>query len=141
MGLGQVVAAWKTKSLPRLPCSGDERARPGGEQPKMASRSNGSPVGIAGMRRGRDAVARIARAGRAISVPGGAWGKVARFGFAEGKATADSEFPLLPPGADTFLAGLVVQPETGRLYVCNEAASQVLVIDPGSGKVTDTLAA
>jgi YVTN family beta-propeller protein len=83
----------------------------------------------------------FSRDGGTIFVSGGASGKVHRFRFADGKATADGELPVLPAGSNTFLAGLAVHPETGRVYVCNEAAAQVLVIDPASGKVEQTLAA
>src|SRR4051812_6848441 len=79
--------------------------------------------------------------GATIWVAGGASGKVHRFRFTGGKATADGDFQPLPAGADTFLAGLAVHPNTGRVYVCNEAAGQVLVLDPGNGKVEETLAA
>jgi YVTN family beta-propeller protein len=34
-----------------------------------------------------------------------------------------------------FLTGLAVDPASGKVYVCNEAASEVWVVDPAAGKV------
>jgi YVTN family beta-propeller protein len=78
--------------------------------------------------------------GGAIFVSGGASGKVDRFQIAAGGAKLEREFQVLDPGANTFLAGLAVHPATGRVYVCNEAAAQVLVLDPATGSVEETLA-
>ena len=44
----------------------------------------------------------------------------------------------LADGVEHFLAGLTVDPKTGRLFVCDEAAEVVLVIDPNAGKVVAT---
>jgi YVTN family beta-propeller protein len=41
--------------------------------------------------------------------------------------------PATPPADPTvFLAGIAVHPETGKLYVCNEANHEVWVVDPES---------
>jgi YVTN family beta-propeller protein len=37
---------------------------------------------------------------------------------------------------DNFLAGIVVHPQTGTLYICNEGTSEIWVVDPLAGKVT-----
>jgi YVTN family beta-propeller protein len=79
--------------------------------------------------------------GGTIWVAGGSSGKLHRFRFSEGKATAEGEYPLLPPGDGVFLAGVAVHPGDGRVFVCNEAAAQVLIVDPASGRVDETLAA
>ncbi len=39
---------------------------------------------------------------------------------------------------DHFLAGLAVEPRTGRLMVCDEATNEVLVVDPAAAKVVAT---
>src|SRR5207249_4876714 len=57
----------------------------------------------------------FSRDGGTIFVAGGSSGKVHRFHFADGKASADGEFQVLAPGSDTFLTGLAVHPGTGRL--------------------------
>lgn len=79
--------------------------------------------------------------GSTLFVSGGASGKVSRFHFADGKASLEQEFAVAAPGPDCFLTGLAVQPRSGRVYVCNEAADQVLALDPATGKVEATLAA
>ncbi len=36
-----------------------------------------------------------------------------------------------------FLAGMIVDSKSGKLYICNEGSSDILVVDPNSGKVGD----
>ena len=36
-----------------------------------------------------------------------------------------------------FLAGMIVDSKSGKLYICNEGSSDILVVDPDSGKVED----
>jgi YVTN family beta-propeller protein len=79
--------------------------------------------------------------GKTIFVSGGASGKVARFQFLDGKAALQQELEVAAPGPNCFLTGLAVHPRTGRVYVCNEGADQVLVLDPDTGKVEEKLAA
>ena len=50
-----------------------------------------------------------------------------------GKASVDN-----PSADDHFLTGLAVDPKSGRLFVCDEAADAVLVIDPLTAKVVAT---
>ena len=37
--------------------------------------------------------------------------------------------------AKNFLAGMALNPKTGQLYICNEGASQIWVVDPAAKKV------
>jgi len=89
--------------------------------------------------------------GSRLFVAGGSSGELHTFAFAGGKATpGDSASPApeekaannvpkarrrkagAPPPEDpsVFLAGLAVHPESGKLYVCNEANHEVWMVDP-----------
>jgi len=89
--------------------------------------------------------------GSRLFVTGGSSGELHTFTFAGGKATpGDSASPApeekaannvprarrrragAPPLEDpsVFLAGIATHPETGKLYVCNEANHEVWMVDP-----------
>ena len=72
--------------------------------------------------------------GRRIFVSGGDSGAVYTFKYADGQATAEATVKPSPGAAPVFLAGLAVQPETGKLYVCDEANHEIWVLQ------ADTLA-
>ena len=91
--------------------------------------------------------------GSRLFVTGGASGKMYSFNFTDGKATADKAVQPDPEakssekqprrragaaatpadeGNTVFLTGLAVHPTNGKLYVCNEAAHEIWVVDPSS---------
>lgn len=101
----------------------------------------------------------FSRDGRQLYATGGNSGELYRFRFANGRVSeqkTNAPVPVAPrtgrrrsagaaaanPQADptVFLAGLAVHPRSGDLYVCNEAANEVWVVDPDSLAVEDTIA-
>ncbi len=66
-------------------------------------------------------VATTETAGRAAARP-------AAGGLSHGRVRGDA-------GREPFLSGLTVDPKSGRLFVCQESAATVQVIDPAAGKV------
>jgi YVTN family beta-propeller protein len=68
------------------------------------------------------------RAGTQFYVTGGDTGLVYVFDYAQGKARLAKEVKPNPEETMVFLAGLAVHPETGALYVCNEANHEVWVL-------------
>jgi YVTN family beta-propeller protein len=91
--------------------------------------------------------------GREFFVSGGDSGKIHVFKYSEGEARLDRSVApaspategflaheaavalrLLGPasGAEVFLAGLAVNPKTGKLYACNEGNHEIWVLDPGT---------
>lgn len=73
----------------------------------------------------------FARDGQQFFVSGGDSGKLHRFKLGNGQASLERS---VAPGATSengvFLAGLAVNPTTGKLYACNEGAHEIWVIDP-----------
>jgi len=75
--------------------------------------------------------------GTRIFVSGGNNGMLYVFGYANGTA-ATSELVDIASGAkNTFLAGIAVHPETGKIYICNEGNHEIWVIKPGTMKVEE----
>jgi len=71
------------------------------------------------------------RDGTRLLVSGGNSGLIVELSIAEGKAK--EERAVTPdPNAEPapFMAGMAVHPETGRVYVCNEANHEVWVLNP-----------
>ncbi len=66
--------------------------------------------------------------GRKFFVSGGDSGRIHVFTYANGTATFAQSVKLQP--AKNFLAGLAVDHKTGKIYVCDEANHQVLVLNP-----------
>ncbi len=106
------------------------------------------------------------RDGRRIFVSGGNSGLLHRFQYADGKATAEesvapapvenapvrrnrrrnrnpgSNAPAAaaaPTGLPTFLAGIAVHPETGKLYIANEGEHEVWVVNPETRQQEDVI--
>ncbi|RPJ57340.1 MAG: phosphoesterase [Acidobacteria bacterium] len=81
----------------------------------------------------------FSRDGKRLFVSGSDTGTIHIFDYADGRATyTSSSAPIgvVKPGRDVvvYLTGIAVHPQTGRVYVCNEAAHEVWVLHP------DTLA-
>jgi YVTN family beta-propeller protein len=73
--------------------------------------------------------------GRRILVSGGDSGKIYQFDYAEGKATPAETVRPSADASPVFLAGLAVNPNTGRVYVCNEANNEIWVLNAETLKV------
>jgi len=71
----------------------------------------------------------FSRDGRRLFVSGGDSGKIYVFDYADEKATAASEVKPAPDSPDCFLAGLAVDPKTGKIYVCNEGGNEIWVLN------------
>ncbi len=75
----------------------------------------------------------FSRDGKRFYVAGGDSGLIHVFDYADGKATpaAIPSVAVKPPGFESpvFLAGIAVHPNTGQLYVCNEANHEVWVLN------------
>lgn len=67
--------------------------------------------------------------GRRIFVSGGDSGQLHVFHYADGKATPATAVKPEPKAGTVFLAGIAVHPETGKVYVCNEANDEVWVLN------------
>ncbi len=65
-------------------------------------------------------------------VSGGDSGKIHVFKYTDGKASFDRSVSPSNDVSDVFLAGIAVQPDTGKLYVCNEANDEIWVLNPQS---------
>ncbi len=63
--------------------------------------------------------------GKRIFVTAGDKGAVHVFSYADGEAKAESVVQPDPKGRNTFLAGLVVDPRSGKIYVCNEGNDEI----------------
>jgi YVTN family beta-propeller protein len=72
----------------------------------------------------------FSRDGHRFFVSGGASGKIHVFNYANGEAAFDRSIKLDADGAESFLAGLAVDPGTGKLYGCNEANQEIWTINP-----------
>lgn len=73
--------------------------------------------------------------GKKFYVSGGDRGVIYVFNYADGKAEFAQEVrPSSEPGP-VFLAGLALEPRTGRVYACNEANHEVWVLSPESLKL------
>jgi len=77
--------------------------------------------------------------GRQFFVSGGSSGLVHVFNYADGKATFDHSVKPLVNDDQVFLASIAVNPRTGKLYVCNEANDEILVLDPKSLTLETTI--
>ena len=77
--------------------------------------------------------------GRRLFVGSGATGEIHVFGYENAGLTASPSVKIGTEGEPCFLAGIAVHPETGRLYVCNEAAQQVWVLNERTLEVEDKI--
>ena len=67
--------------------------------------------------------------GRRILVSGGDSGRIHLFKYADTKAAPDGSVKPSPKAEAVFLAGIAVHPGTGKVYVCNEANSEIWVLN------------
>lgn len=77
-----------------------------------------------------------------IFVTGGNSNVIYRFGFEDGRLKKMQDITLVIPGLDKddmFLTGIAVHPDSGKLYVCNQAGHEVIIIDPVSSKLEQTI--
>jgi YVTN family beta-propeller protein len=72
----------------------------------------------------------FSRDGKQFFVSGGDSGQIHVFKYTDGKAVFDRSVSPVHKASDTFLAGVAVHPETGKLYVCNEGNDEVWVLEP-----------
>jgi len=72
--------------------------------------------------------------GKQFFVSGGDSGKLHVFKYANGQASLDRSVApsSSSSGTEVFLAGLAVNPNTGKLYACNEGNHEIWVLDPDS---------
>jgi YVTN family beta-propeller protein len=68
--------------------------------------------------------------GKRFFVSGGDSGKIHIFKYANGLAESESSAQPAEDLASVFLAGIAIQPATGKLFVCNEANHELWVLDP-----------
>ncbi len=69
------------------------------------------------------------RDGKRILVSGSGWGKLHVFQYANGTATFERTIQL-SRAHTSFFAGIAVHPVTGKIYICNEGAHEILVVNP-----------
>jgi YVTN family beta-propeller protein len=74
----------------------------------------------------------FSRDGKRFFVSGGDSGQIHVFNYNAGEASVDREVKPAPDESEVFLAGLAVSPDSGRVYVCNEANSEIWVLNPDS---------
>ncbi|MDR3402159.1 MAG: bifunctional YncE family protein/alkaline phosphatase family protein [Chthoniobacter sp.] len=82
----------------------------------------------------------FANDGKRLFVSGGASGVVYVFSYQKGRVEPLPEVKLEKEGVPLFIAGIAVQPATGRLYVCNEANNEVWVLNAETLAVEHTIA-
>jgi YVTN family beta-propeller protein len=68
--------------------------------------------------------------GKRFFVGGGDSGKIHVFNYTEGKADFDASIRPSDDAEEVFLAGIAIQPGSGRLFVCNEANHELWVLHP-----------
>jgi YVTN family beta-propeller protein len=68
--------------------------------------------------------------GSRFYVTGGDSGLIHVFSYEAGTATLKNSTAPSPGAASTFLAGLAVHPQTGKLFVCNEGNEEVWRVNP-----------
>jgi YVTN family beta-propeller protein len=73
-------------------------------------------------------------------VSGGDTGVIYVFDYANGEAKFVKEVKLSSTTAPVFLAGLTIHPDTGAVYVCNEANHEVWQLNPETLLVTKVIA-
>ena len=77
--------------------------------------------------------------GRRFYVSGGDSGLIYVFHYADGEASLEKEVRLSEADPLVFLAGMTVDPVSGRLYVCNEANHEIWVLAPQTLAVEKTI--
>src|SRR5579859_5173497 len=67
--------------------------------------------------------------GKRFFVSGGDSGEIHVFNYADGQASFDRSEKPAADESEIFLAGLTVRPDSGRIYVCNEAHHEIWVLN------------
>jgi len=67
--------------------------------------------------------------GKRLFVSGGESGMVHVFGWANGKLDVRPAVTIDRAGVPLFVAGIAVQPVTGKVYLCNEASNEICVLN------------
>ncbi len=80
------------------------------------------------------------KAGKRLFVSGGASGEVHVFNYDNGKVDPLPAVKIAREGVPSFVAAIAVHPESGRLYVCNEANHEVWVLNEQTLAVEQTIA-
>jgi YVTN family beta-propeller protein len=78
--------------------------------------------------------------GRRLFVSGGDSGFVHVFAFEKGEFEARPAVKIGKDGLPLFIAGIAVQPATGKIYVCNEANHEVWALNETTLAVEQTIA-
>src|SRR5262249_21451373 len=72
----------------------------------------------------------FSRDGKRFFVSGSDSGEVHVFNYAAGQASFDRSIKPAPDETEVFLAGIAVRPDSGRIYICNEASHEVCGLNP-----------
>ncbi len=72
----------------------------------------------------------FSREGHRFFVSGGDSGQIHVFGYTNGEASVVGSIKPDAGRSQVFFAGLAVDPGTGKLYACNEANHEILVLEP-----------
>jgi YVTN family beta-propeller protein len=80
------------------------------------------------------------REGKRLFVSGGPSGMVHIFSFEKGQIEAQPEAKLAKDGVPLFVAGIAVQPGTGKIYLCNEANHEIWALNEQTLAVEQTIA-
>ena len=78
--------------------------------------------------------------GKRLFVSGGASGVVHVFAFEKGAFEARPAVTIDRGAAPLFIAGIAVQPATGKIYLCNEANNEVCALNETTLAVEQTIA-
>ncbi len=81
----------------------------------------------------------FSRDGKQCFVSGGNSGQIHVFSYMDGKASFNRSVSPSQEIGEVFLAGIAMQPDTGKLYVCNEANDEVWVLNPQSLVLESTI--
>jgi YVTN family beta-propeller protein len=77
--------------------------------------------------------------GKKFYVSSGDRGVIYVFRYAGGAAELEKEVQPSPDSDPVFLAGLALEPKTGRMYACNEANHEIWVLEPETLKLEQTI--
>jgi YVTN family beta-propeller protein len=74
----------------------------------------------------------FSKSGGEFYVGGGSSGILHVFKYAHGKAELERSISFSNEVSMIFLAGIAVHPGTGKIYICDEANHEIMVVDPSS---------
>ena len=72
----------------------------------------------------------FSRDGKQFFVSGGDSGEIHVFSYGAGVAALERSVKPAPNQTEVFLAGMALRPDSGSIYVCNEALHEVWVLNP-----------